>query len=282
MAVVAEGALCAEPVRGPPPPRRSPPPLRVRFLAAAVGLALGGSAAATPSGDEVLAAARAVSASVKDKSMRVRMRIVAPDGSERVRLLRGYEKKTENGRRILWIFESPAELAGTGFLAWQERDEPDHLWVYFPGQRRVRQVPPQLRREHFQGSAFTFEDLTAVFYLDYGGEHLLEREESCEGARCQLVLTRLPAGEYAYREMRSWVRADDHVPVRIEFFDDALLKVLRVLRTERIEGVPTVVEMEMESPRDSYRTRVEFSEVDYNQELDDSLFTLGSLSKTGK
>jgi hypothetical protein len=254
--------------------------LAALFVASAVARPAMPAAAAT--GDEVLAAARAVSASVKDKTMRVRMTIVEPDGTERVRLLRGYEKKTETGRRILWIFDSPTELAGTGFLAWQERDQQDHLWVYFPGQRRVRQVPPQLRREHFQGSAFTFEDLTAVFYLDYGGEHLLEGDESCDGARCQLVRTRLPEGEYAYRQIRSWVRSGDHVPVRVEFFDENLLKVLRVVRTEEIEGVPTVLEMEMESPRDSYRTRVEFSEVDYNQDLDDSLFTVGHLSESGK
>lgn len=238
-------------------------------------------------GAAVLLRARAVTASVKDKSMRVRMTIVDPDGDERVRLLRGYEKKTDTGRRILWIFESPAELAGTGFLARQESGRPDQLWVYFPGQRRVRQIPPSLRRDHFQGSAFTFEDLTAIFYLDYSGEHALEREESCEAAtetssRCQLVATTLPAGEFAYRKMRSWVRADDHLPVRVEFFDDSLLKVLRVLRTEKIQGVPTVVAMEMQSPRDAYLTRVEFFEIEYNRGLDESLFTVGSLSKTGK
>ena len=73
-----------------------------------------------------------------------------------------------------------------------------------------------------------------------------------------------------------------HVPVRVEFFDDALLKVLRVLRTEEIEGVPTVVAMEMQSPRDAFRTRVEFFEIDYNRDLEDSLFTVGSLSQSGK
>jgi hypothetical protein len=264
------------------PTARHPLRRRVAGVAMVAALAVQGGPAVAASGDEVLAAARAVSASVKDKSMRVRMSIVDPEGNERVRLLRGFEKKTDTGRRILWIFDSPTELAGTGFLAWQEGDEPDHLWVYFPGQRRVRQVPPQLRREHFQGSAFTFEDLTAIFYLDYAGEHRLEGDEACDGGHCQLVETRLPAGEYAYRQMRSWVRSGDHVPVRVEFFDDALLKVLKVLRTEQIEGVPTVVAMEMESPRDSYRTRVEFFDVDYNQDLDDSIFTVGHLAKTGK
>jgi outer membrane lipoprotein-sorting protein len=264
-------------------PRAAAGSARRRVCAAIAAIALiPVGARADTSADEVLAAARAVSAPIRDKSMRVRMSIIEPDGEERVRLLRGYEKKTENGRRILWLFDSPSELQGTSFLAWQEGKEPDHLWVYFPGQRRVRQVPPQLRRENFQGSAFTFEDLTAVFYLDYTGESQLEGEQPCDGARCQLVLTKLPEGQFAYRQMRSWIRADDHIPVRVEFFDDSLLKVLRVLRTEQIEGVPTVVEMEMESPRDAYRTRVVFSDVDYNKDLDESIFTVGNLQQTGK
>ena len=50
--------------------------------------------------------------------------------------------KLEDGGKVLWIFESPHELQGTGFLAWQNQGKPDTLWVYFPGQRRVRRVPP--------------------------------------------------------------------------------------------------------------------------------------------
>jgi outer membrane lipoprotein-sorting protein len=232
--------------------------------------------------DEILAAARRVSAPVKDKTMRVRMRIVEPDGTERERTLRGYEKKTELGRRILWVFDTPAELAGTGFLAWQEGGGEDQLWIYFPGQRRVRRIPPSLRRENFQGSAFTFEDLTAIFYLDYEGRHTLEGEEPCGDARCAVLTTELPEGQFAYRRIKSWVRTDDHVPVRVEFFDEGLLKILKVLRVADVEGVPTAVEMEMESPRDAFKTKVEFHDIDYNQELSDSIFTVGHLSQTGK
>jgi outer membrane lipoprotein-sorting protein len=254
----------------------------VRAAAVTALLVVASGAAAEGPADEVLAAARGVSASVKDKTMRVRMRILEPDGSERERTLRGYEKKTELGRRILWVFDSPMELAGTGFLAWQEGGGEDQLWIYFPGQRRVRRIPPSLRRENFQGSAFTFEDLTAIFYVDYEGRSVLEGEEPCGEARCQLLQTDLPEGEFAYRRIKSWVRTDDHVPVRVEFFDDGLLKILKVLRVEEIEGVPTVVEMEMESPRDAFKTKVEFFDVDYNQDLADSIFTVGYLSQTGK
>jgi len=97
-------------------------------------------------GNEVLRAAREVMSPVHDKSMKVTMRVVAPGGDERVRVLHGYEKHTAGKRKVLWIFDSPMELHGTGFLAWQNESEADSLWVYFPGQRRVRRVPPSIRR----------------------------------------------------------------------------------------------------------------------------------------
>ena len=137
--------------------------------------------------DEVLAAARAVQAPVVDKSSSVEMRIRAPSGEERVRSLRGALLEAAQGRKLLWLFESPTELAGTGFLAWQQRPLPDEMWIYFPGQRRVRRISPDLRREQFQGSTFTYEDLTTVFYLDYDGTHSLRGVEPCGERRCYVV-----------------------------------------------------------------------------------------------
>ncbi len=215
--------------------------------------------------------------------MRVRMRVVGHGADERVSTLRGYEKLTDAGRRILWIFDSPLELAGTGFLAWHEGRGPDELWLYLPGQRRVRRVPPGLRREGFQGSLFTYEDLAAVLYLDgVDRARLVEPETECAGGPCALVECSLEPGRFAYQRLRVWLRRRDHLPARIEFYGERLLKVLRVLRAERIDGVPTALEMEMSRPGDAYRTRVELSDVRYNQGLEDSLFTVARLSRSGR
>ena len=93
-------------------------------------------------GDEsadVLAAARRQR--FADKTSRVEMRVIAPSGEERVlRTLQGFEKRTDGGRKLLWLFESPAELAGTGFLAWQERPATDEIWVYFPASAGAARV----------------------------------------------------------------------------------------------------------------------------------------------
>ena len=137
----------------------------MRLLAGAAALALllpAGARADTPTAEDVLEKARGVISAVRDKSMRVTMRVRAPSGDERIRILRGYEKHDPKERKVLWVFDSPKELEGTGFLAWQNEGSPDSLWVYFPGQRRVRRVPPSIRRENFQGSMFTYEDLVAA------------------------------------------------------------------------------------------------------------------------
>ncbi|HEY8516715.1 MAG TPA: outer membrane lipoprotein-sorting protein [Candidatus Binatia bacterium] len=231
---------------------------------------------------EVLDAARAVHARVSDKTSRVTMRIHDPSGEVRIRTLRGYEKTTPNGRKLLWIFESPAEVAGTGFLAWQKRPEPDEMWVYFPGQRRVRRVSPELRREQFQGSTFTYEDLTTVFYLDYDGTHTLRGVEPCGERRCFVVETELAGDAFAYRTLRTWIRADDHLPQRIELTGEGVRKVMTLVRAGEVEGVATALEIEMATPDDGWRTVVEYSEVDYDSGLPDELFTVGALSQKGK
>jgi hypothetical protein len=240
------------------------------------------AAADGESAQDVLAAARAVTAPALDKTAHVKMRIVAPGGEERVRTLQGFEKRTPEGRKLLWLFDSPAELAGTAFLAWQQRPLPDEMWLYFPAQRRVRRVSPDLRREQFEGSTFTYEDLTTVFYLDYDGTHTLHGEEPCGDRRCFVVDTVLPEHQYVYERLRSWIRTDDHLPSRIELDGGGAHKVMQVRRVAEIGGIPTVLEVDMETPKDGYRTIVEFSDVAYNTSLGDEMFSVGYLTQKGK
>lgn len=252
------------------------------LVAAIVACTASPALAELSTAEEVLAAARAVNAPVADKTSRVEMRILEPSGSERVRTLQGFEKRTATGRKLLWIFDSPAELAGTGFLAWQHRPSPDEMWVYFPGQRRVRRISPELRREQFQGSTFTYEDLTTVFNLDYDGTHTLRGVEQCGERRCYVIETLLPPGQFVYERLRTWIRTGDHLPQQIDLEGGGVRKRMTVRRTADVEGIPTILEVEMATPADGYRTIVVYDRVDYNAGLGDDMFTVGYLGQKGK
>jgi outer membrane lipoprotein-sorting protein len=245
-----------------------------------IGVVLAASCASAETASEIMDRVKATTDQITDMRMRVTLRLDGPSG-ERVRSLRGFEKRSPHDRKILWAFERPADLAGTSFLAWEQPGAPDLMWVYFPAQRRVRQLSPQLRREQFQGSGFTYEDLM-LFHFDYVGEHTLQGEEPCSDTRCYVIQTELKDGTFAYRRLRSWIRETTFLPERIEFFGDDLVKVMKVKRAATVQGIPTVLEAEMESTDHSDRTTVEFGEVAYNTGLADTFFTVAQLTQNEK
>jgi len=229
---------------------------------------------------EIMARSKAILQTVADKTMLVTLHVQSSSGGERLRSLHAFEKRTGEGRKALWVFDVPTELSGTSFLAWQRPHDRDLLWVYFPGQRRVRQLPPQVRSEEFQGSGLTYDDL-AIFYFDFNGQYSLQGEKPCAGTTCYLVQTNIVDGSLAYRKLVAWIRADTFLPERVELFGDKLLKVLTVRRAESVQGIPTVLELELEGVDDSYRASVECTDVAYNTGLDDGLFTVAHLIETG-
>lgn len=235
----------------------------------------------TASASALLERARATAARARDKSTQVSMMISGTHGSTLSRSLRGYEKQTAEGRKILWVFDAPQDLAGTCFLAWRRPEGRELLYVYFPAQRRVRQVTDQMRRERFQSSDLTYDDLAAILYFDYDGTHSLLREEPCGSTICTVIETDLTPGRFAYGKLRTWLRADLLLPTRIEFDYDDTVKEVQILEVATIEGIPTVLKLEARHVRDGSRTTVDFSKVHYNTGLADEMFSLGSLSHGG-
>jgi hypothetical protein len=239
------------------------------------------SRAGDPTGADILAKARTATDRIVDKTQHLAMRTIAPSGSVLARTLQGFEKQSAGGRRILWIFEEPADMNGTRFLALQPKTAgPHQLWVYFPAQRRVRQVADQLRHERFQGSDFTYEDLAVLFYFDYAGDHRLRGEESCGDGRCWVIDTTLPAGAFAYTRVVSWLHTETLLPDHLEFSDaEGELKEITVKRSSTVDGIPTILAMDVRNARDGYRTTVECDRVQYNRGLADDLFTIEALSR---
>lgn len=248
----------------------------VWLLACAIVSAAPGARAETADG--IVERLRAMVEPVHDRSMRVTIHLQRASGEEDVRSLRGFEKKTAEGWKVLWVFDSPSDLTGTGFLAWIRRSQPDLLWAYFPAQARVRQLPKPGEQTRFQGNDFSYADLRLLAF-DYEAEHRLEGETACGDARCYLLETTLPAGAFPYSRLRSWLRIDTLVPARVEFLGENIQKVMEVLRSARVDGIPTVLAFEMETPSQAHRTRVECDRVAYNTGLEESFFSTERLSR---
>jgi Outer membrane lipoprotein-sorting protein len=228
--------------------------------------------------DGIVGRLRAMVEPVHDRTMRLTMHLRNASGGEDVRSMRGFEKRTAEGWKLLYVYDSPVDLAGTSFLTWRRRSEPDLLWAYFPAQARVRQLPKPAQQTRFQGSDFSYEDLRLLAF-DYEAQHRLEGEAACGDARCYVLETTLPAGAFPYETLRSWLRTDTLLPDRVEFRGQELMKVMRVLRAGRVDGIPTLLALEMETPKQGHRTAIDIDQVAYNTGIDESFFSTARLSR---
>ena len=63
-----------------------------------------------------------------------------------------YERRMPGDeRQSIVFFEAPAEVKGTGFLAYTHKSRPAEQWLYLPALQRVRQISRRSRNESFVG-----------------------------------------------------------------------------------------------------------------------------------
>jgi hypothetical protein len=168
-------------------------------------------------------------------------------------------------------FLFPEEVKGTKFLMVENRNAAADMRIFIPDLRRVRNISTTQRNQSYMGSDFDFGDLEA---LDPDkGTHVLAGSETVDGQDCHLVETKLNPNEGAgYSRMRTWIRKDNFVPIKTEYYDkDGNLKKVKtvsdlykqknhwVLKTITMRNVQTghqtvlnIIESKQEEISDSY------------------------------
>jgi hypothetical protein len=218
----------------------------------------------------------------KDVTQKFTMTLVDSRGSKRVRDLVTYAKEYgARETRTITFFQSPSEVKGVGFLAWSYPNRDDDQWLYLPALKRVRQITANTRRQSFQGSDFSYEDLQLFDDIrDWTEEDaasaLIKENETIDGMPCAVIEVRPKEKEIQYSRFILWLDRKESTFRKIEFYDvkdDALLKVLGFGDWKTVDGVPTPHRLEMVNSKKGTRTLMEFAEVRYNQGLADEIFT---------
>ena len=214
----------------------------------------------------------------KDETSKMTMTIISPNGRKRVRVLTAWVKDTPDGAKTLLRFTEPADIEGTGFLSIEHKGRPDDQWLYLPAMGKSRRIASSEKSKSFLGTDFTYEDLGDWEIDDY--EHRLLREEKLDGADCW-VIESTSKGKGSYSKLITWIRKDNYVGVKIEFYDadGELLKVLTTGDIVQIDGIWTVKKLVMKNVQKGSKTILELTDVKYNQGLKDDLFTITNLER---
>lgn len=250
--------------------------LRPTALLGALALAVPALAAPTPR--EIVEKAES-QRRIDNSVQRVRMTLVARSGSERVREFELKVRRDDDAVRSHTRFLAPADVAGTAMVMVDRPDQIDEQLLYVPALRRVTRISGKARSGSFLGSDFSFADLE-VSNADDARHTLLS--EDAEVWRIETV----PGEGSPYGRIVSSVRKADHLPVKVEYFDDknTALKTLTVTDTLTAGEASYPKSSEMVNHKKGTRTRLDVLEYRVDvpaEELPDSLFSQTALERGG-
>jgi outer membrane lipoprotein-sorting protein len=222
---------------------------------------------------------------VADETVSFRMKLVNKRGQERERQM-SWVRRNENGSESALIrFEAPADVRGTALLSIEKPEGEDDQWLYLPALQRSRRITAANQSDSFVGSDFTFEDLRPERIDEFSYRVL--REETVDGSAAWVVEA-TPASaqsrkESGYGRREIWVRKDNFVIARVDFYDRAgeLMKEFRASDVRPVSGSKSwrAHRMEMRNRKTDHSTLLTFDDFRIDSGVSTETFSLRRLER---
>lgn len=218
----------------------------------------------------------------------MKMILTDKNGNERVRELKRFSKNKGEDTLKLMFFLTPADVKNTAFLThdFEDSNKDDDQWLYLPELQKVKRIASSDKSSAFMGSDFTYSDMTSRNVSDY--TYKIMKETKVGGNKVwQMLVTpksEKTIEETGYTKSIVFVRQDNFVIVQALNYIKAgkKLKYMMVKGLEKIDGIWSITEMQMitkKGKKTLHKTSFEFSDIKYNQGLEESLFTTRTLQR---
>lgn len=247
--------------------------IKISLIALVVLLTSGFSAKAQMTGREIVKKAYNLPTG-DDQTSTLTMTLINKSGQSRVRKIKQFTKEVGDVEKKIMFFISPADVKNTSFMNWSyDNDKQDDQWIYLPALKKVKRISSDSKSDYFMGSDFTYDDL-GDRKLD-ADVHKLLREETINGHACYVVESTSKDEDYMYSKTITWIRKDNFVGVKKEFYDEdgELLKILSILKVEKISGIWVITHSEMKNVQNNHKTTIQLSNISINSGVPASKFT---------
>jgi hypothetical protein len=167
-------------------------------------------------------------------------------------------------------FTSPADVRKMSYLVHKRPGKDDDRWLFLPALNLVKRIAPGDKRTSFVGSDF--------FYEDVSGRALNEDTHELAGMTdTQYIVNNIPKdpATVEFQSYKVWIDKDTFLPRKAEYLDKNGKLYRRILsdKIEIIQGYPTAIEQSAEDVARGTKTVIEFSEIKYDINLNDNIFT---------
>ncbi|GJM44878.1 MAG: hypothetical protein DHS20C21_17200 [Gemmatimonadota bacterium] len=209
-----------------------------------------------------------------DGSATVTMELTGKSGKTRTRSFVMLRRDEEDGgpQKYFTFFFEPSDVRRTTFMVWKDPVEDDSRWIYVPAVDLVKRISSKDKGSSFVGSDFSYEDVSGRTWTEDAHEYLGTDTINDRSAH---KIQSTPLEKDSFARKITWVDQETSLPLKEEYYDhkDRLERVFLAEKIETIDGFATVTLRSMENVRKQHRTTVTFSEVRFDEGIEDDLFT---------
>ncbi|VAW86663.1 Outer membrane lipoprotein-sorting protein [hydrothermal vent metagenome] len=217
-----------------------------------------------------------------DSSASLKMVLRNRHGETSERLLRNKTLEvTNDGDKVIIIFDTPRDVKGTAFLSFTHKLEPDDQWLYLPALKRVKRIASRNKAGPFMGSEFAYEDISSQEIEKYSYRYI--KDETFDG-RDHFIIERDPVDPRSgYKRQRVWIDKAEYRIWKIDFYDrkDSLLKTLSYDDyNQYLKKFWRANIMEMTNHQTGKSTRLSWTEFSFKNGFSEKEFTKNALKKS--
>lgn len=218
----------------------------------------------------------------------LQMTLIDQNDNERKRTIKLFSKDKGRDTWRMQFFLAPADVKDTGFLTYDYYggEQDDDQWLYLPDLRKTKRIASSDKSSSFMGSDFSYADMTRRVLDEW--DYKLLKEDLVDGQKVWLIET-LPVSKavedrYGYKKSIVYVRQDNFMVIRaIHVLKSGnKVKYMEVKKIDQIDGIWVAVETWMKTTRNKrtlHRTILTMDDIKYNQDLDESIFSVRQLEK---
>lgn len=227
-----------------------------------------------------------------DRHERLALEVLAPPRAPRQMTLDLFDRKYPDGQqKTMAYFSAPDTVKGTAFLAITHPGRPADQWLYLPVARRARRIGGEVRKEGFVGTDFTYHDLDLLAampsWTEADATSTLRREESVDGVPCYVIELTPQREDIGYQRIVLWLGRDDLIARQVELYETAPssgwfglggsatppTRRIRQSDVRTVGTIPVPYRAEVETPSAGSKTTVSFTDIAFDQDLPDGLFS---------
>lgn len=182
------------------------------------------------------------------------------------------------GESSLMRYLAPSRVKGNALLM---TDFSDNIWMYNRRTGRVRKLASHAKKQKFEGSDFTYEDMGSGDSWKTDFKPVLKGTQKIKKERCFKLELQAKSDDVSYSKMICWVRVSDYFPIQIDYYDkkNVFTKTLFLQDIRTIEGVLTPMKMVMRNNLDFTETVMEYINITYDIEFEKGFFSERNLKK---